>query len=107
MADPQFIRLDMFPSTVTCPDGTKLRTVRTVVTDTELYVFQDASPQPISVVVEPLYDHSALSRTAHKVTSDETRGEYLIERQSGCGCGNKLKGFRPFPGVPLVRPKTP
>lgn len=100
---PQYLRLDMFPATVTRGDGSILDPVRAVVTEDTLYVFQDQNPTPVAVVVEPLYDFESKSRTRFVVTTDDDREEITITKRAGCGCGNKLKGFRAFPGTPLKK----
>lgn len=100
---PEYLRLDMFPATVTRADGTQLDPVRVVVTEDTLYVFQDSNPTPTAVMIEALYDFEARSRTRYVVTTDDEREEIVISKRAGCGCGNKLKGFRAFPGVPLKR----
>lgn len=100
---PNYIRLDVFPATVTRGDGTVLDPVRVVVTDTELYVFQDSNPRPIEVLIAPIYDYESLSRVHFRVVTDDAREQIEINKRAGCGCGNKLRGFRPFPGVPLAR----
>lgn len=98
---PEYLRLDMFPATVTREDGTVLDPVRAVVTEDTLYVFQDSNPVPQLVLQESLYDFNARSRTAYIVVTDETQESITITKRAGCGCGNKLRGFRAFPGTPL------
>lgn len=100
---PNYIRLDMFPATVTRADGTEITPVRVVVTDEELYVFQDSNPRPIEVLIAPIYDYRTLSRTHYRVVTDEDREQIEITKRAGCGCGNKLRGFRPFPGTPMFQ----
>lgn len=100
---PEYLRLDMFPATVTRGDGTVLDPVRAVVTEDTLYVFQDSNPTPEAVIIEPLYDFEAASRTRYIVTTDDDHEQIVISKRAGCGCGNKLKGFRAFPGVPLKK----
>ena len=94
----------MFPATVTRGDGTVLDPVRAVVTEDTLYVFQDANPTPEAVLIEQLYDFESASRTRYTVTTDDDREQIIISKRAGCGCGNKLKGFRAFPGIPLRKP---
>lgn len=101
---PSYLRLDLFPATVIAPDGTKYDPCRAVVTDTELYVFVDSNPRPVKAFSEHIYDFQSTSRTRFIVTiDDDEQSEYIVSRRAGCGCGNKLRGFRPFPGIPLVR----
>ena len=100
---PEYLRLDLFPATVTRADGSTLDPVRAVVTEDTLYVFQDSSPAPEAVLVEPLYDFESASRTRFIATTDDDREQITIAKRAGCGCGNKLRGFRAFPGVPLKK----
>lgn len=98
---PEYLRLDMFPATVTRGDGSVLDPVRAVVTEDTLYVFQDNNPTPMAVLIESLYDFESASRTRYVATTDDDREQIIISKRAGCGCGNKLKGFRAFPGTPL------
>ena len=102
---PQYLRLDMFPATVTRGDGTVIDPARAVVTEDTLYVFQDNNPTPIAVVIEELYDFESKSRARAAVEkTGKDREQIVISKRAGCGCGNKLKGFRAFPGIPLKKP---
>lgn len=99
---PEFIRLDMFPSTVTMPDGTIYDPARAIVSENTIYVFMNGSP-PEAVVTEKLSDFTSVNRNRYTATTDDTNEEIIITKRAGCGCGNRLRGFRPFPGVPLLR----
>lgn len=99
---PAFIRLDLFPATVTRADGDKFDPCRAVVTDDSVYVFMDANPRPTEVFTARLDDYETVSRRSYRVVTDDGE-ELLLEKRNGCGCGNKLRGFRAFPGVPLVK----
>lgn len=100
---PAFLRLDLFPATVIAPGGIKYDPARVVVTDSEVYVFMDGNP-PAPTIQEHIFDFKSVSRTSFVVTlDDDERTELQVNRRAGCGCGNKLRGFRPFPGVPLIR----
>lgn len=100
---PAYIRLDMFPAVVTLEDGTTFDPCRAVVTDESLYVFVDGSPTPYLEFKAELYDYQPVSRTSYKVITDDEQATIYINKRAGCGCGNKLRGFRPFPGTPLAR----
>lgn len=100
---PEYLRLDMFPATVTRGDGSIIDPVRAVVTEDTLFVFQDHNPTPMAVLIEPLYDFESASRTRYVATTDDGREQITISKRPGCGCGNKLKGFRAFPGIPLKK----
>jgi hypothetical protein len=100
---PEYLRLDLFPATVTRGDSTEYGPVRAVVSEDTLYVFQDSSPAPELLFSELLYDFDYNSRNRYTAVTDDDRELITITKRAGCGCGNKLKGFRPFPGVPLKR----
>jgi hypothetical protein len=102
---PAYIRLDLFPATVTRGDGTQFNPCRAVVTDDEVYVFVDASPRPTLAFSAKLDDFTSISRTHWRVMTDGDLEQIEINKRAGCGCGNKLKGFNAFPGVPIVRNK--
>lgn len=100
---PEYLRLDLFPATVTRGDGTTIDPVRAVVTEDTLYVFEDNNPTPTATLVAQLYDFESMSRTRFIATTDDDQERIIISKRAGCGCGNKLKGFRAFPGTPLKR----
>ncbi len=99
---PSYIRLDLFPATITRGDGTVHDLVRAVVSEDTLYVFVDDNPTPKLEFEEKLFDFEKIGRSRYKVTADDDGEEIAINKRAGCGCGNKLRGFRAFPGVPLV-----
>ena len=108
--EAQHIKLDLFPavvSEVTLKDGLTRITAegsdnRVIVTDSHLYVFRDGSEAPDAYIVEP---HTTSLGSTNKgytvVTSSDT--VYHVIRAVSCGCGSRLRGFHPFPGIPYAR----
>lgn len=97
---PAYVRLDVFPASVVVGDTTYAPS-RAIVTDDTLYVFMDASSGPEEVYSVRMDDFSGRRTTGYKVTTDDG-DEVYVNRASGCGCGSRLRGFRPFAGVPEV-----
>lgn len=105
---PSFLRLDVFPAVVAVPSplpsgagaGGFLDPTRVIITDERIYVYMDSMNGPQAVIDETLYDFSGNNSLGWTVTSDEGT-VYYVKRSSGCGCGSRLRGFRPFPGVPV------
>ena len=104
---PSYIRLDLFPANVSRPPRTKhdfLPTdrARVIITDRNLYVFMDSSSGPQCVLWGVLFDATGDNRTGYTVTLDDDT-VYSVSRSTNCGCGSRLRGFTPFPGVPYRR----
>ena len=100
MSTPAYIRLDLFPAEVQGPNAPSTLT-RVIVTDTEYHFFVDTPDGPTSGLSGALYDLEGRNTTGYTITSDDG-SRYLVRRSGGCGCGSRLRGFRPFPGVPLT-----
>lgn len=97
-----FIRLDLFPATVTVNGQDVYAPARAVVTDDAIHVYMDARDGPAEVYTTRLDDFSG-RRTTGFVASASNGDDVQIGRASGCGCGSRLRGFRPFAGVPHVQ----
>lgn len=98
LATPVYIRLDLVPADV---DGIQ-QTVRAIVTDAHFYFFVDTTNGPDALISGALYDLEGRNTIGYTLTvDDEERTVYLFRRGRGCACGSKLRGFRPFPGVPM------
>lgn len=107
LSRPNYVRLDLFPANVSRPVGstsTLLPTdrARVIVTDRHFYVFLDSSRGPAVEVSGVLFDATGDNRTGYTVTLDDD-SVYSVSRSSNCGCGSRLRGFAPFPGVPYQR----
>lgn len=98
---PEFIRLDLFPATVVVGD-TVYSPSRAIVADESVHIYMDSAQGPVEVYTARLDDFSGSRTTGYVViAADETL--VSIGRANGCGCGSRLRGYRPFPGVPLIR----
>ena len=96
-----FVRLDLFPASATVGDET-YAPARIVVTDDSVHVYVDAPGGPVEAYTARLEDFSGRRTTGYTATIDG--GSVVqINRASGCGCGSRLKSFRPFAGVPHVQ----
>lgn len=105
MSTPAYIRLDLVPATVIVTDGDgeeidRTDKARAIVTDSEVLIYQDGDQGRPAVWREwQLDDFSGDNKIGY--TAETSDGETLhISRNSWCVCGSRLRGFRPFPGVP-------
>jgi hypothetical protein len=118
------LRADVFPSTVVVsppnspspastapgsqllPDQRRLEKVRIVVTLEQVLIFQDSSSGPQLIFSEALLDYAPptpMKQTlrnmyAHREATLTTESGKTLAffRSTGCGCGSRLKSFRPF-----------
>lgn len=103
LSKPSVIRLDLFPACVSRQNqGAYTNRARVIVTDRDFYVFLDAQGGPVCDVSGVLYDTGGDNRAGYTITLDD-QSIYTVKRSENCGCGSMLRGFRPFPGVPLER----
>ena len=105
---PSYIRLDLFPASVARigSDGVKMPQLtdraRVIITDRYFYMFLDSSSGPECTISGVMFDATGDNRAGYTVTlEDET--VYSVIRSANCGCGSRLRGFTPFPGVPYQR----
>lgn len=102
----QFIRFNLFPLLVRVKSPTdeilaEYPTTRTIVTDDEVIVYVDSSEGPRIAYQERIDDfegNAKIGWTVH-VSDGNT---VTVDRTSGCGCGSRLRGLNPFPGVPFI-----
>lgn len=107
LSKPSYIRLDLFPAYVSnVVDGSKQSPftdrARVIITDRDFYVFLDSSSGPACEISGVVYDASGDNRAGYTVELDDET-VYSVSRSSNCGCGSRLRGFTPFPGVPYQR----
>jgi hypothetical protein len=96
MPTPAYIRLDLFPAEVVDFPYT----TRVVVTDTEWFFYVDSPEGPTAGLSGELYDFEGTNTRGYTIVSPDGTRHY-VRRSGGCGCGSRLRGFRPFPGVPI------
>lgn len=105
----QHLQLDLFPALVTdvtsddpfrvTAEGTDNRVI---VTDSHLYVFRDGTEAPDAFIVEPITSFTGSSGDGYTIALADGVMYHVIRAES-CGCGSRLRGFHPFPGVPYAR----
>lgn len=103
VAPALFLWMELFPAQVHL--GTENdppfenQELKVSVTDNHFYVFEDTVDGPAKVVEEVLLEFDGSNKTGYTVTTDQNT--YFFRRATNCGCGSRLRGFRPFEGVPL------
>lgn len=92
---PAYIQLDLFPATIS---GNMNEELRVIVTDSVFYVFDETLTGPEAVIQEPLVSFGGTNQTGYTVVTETNT--YAVARATNCGCGSRLRGIHPFPGVP-------
>lgn len=100
------IALDVYPAKVTLPDGAEMTKVRAIVADGKIKMFVTQNGEP------HLYYERDVQQIEGKspirgVTLTTAEGEITIKKFGGCGCGDKLKTYNPFPGMIRTRVALP
>lgn len=100
----EHIKIDLFPAEVRPggEEGTKIgEELRVIVTDNYFYVIEDTISGPEATIKEPLESFDGSNKLGYTVTT--TPGNtYYFKRAINCGCGSRLRGLRPFDGVPFI-----
>jgi hypothetical protein len=90
------MRCDVYPAGVTFSFGEHSypRARAMVTTDRVIVLVEGGGPSGVSVLYdERLEDVTGDNRQVVATTAD---GDVTITRQNGCGCGSRLRGYRPF-----------
>lgn len=100
----EFIRLDLFPATVEKiihEDTVEILSdqARVIITNDTFYAFIDGEFGTEILIEEYLIDFTGSNISGYIVITEETA--YKITRTKHCGCGSRLRGFFPYPGVPF------
>lgn len=99
-----FIWIDLFPADVR-PGGEDSPTMgeelRVIVTDNYFYVIDDTIDGPAAVIKEPLESFDGSNVLGYTVVTS-SGATYYFKRATNCGCGSRIRGIFPFPGVPQV-----
>lgn len=104
---PQFIRFNLFPIAVDVTDSEGNPVInhtatRAIVTDDEVYIYADDTHGPSVIFNDRLEDFSGTAQNGWTaLTSDGNTVN--MTRSGGCGCGSRLKGYNPFPGLPFEK----
>lgn len=109
------IKLDLFPARVTTVPTIDPQTreisgdphvfgdeLRVIVTDSHFYVLAEGGKGPEAIIALPLTHFEGKTATGYTVDTQEGLVYHVI-RAANCGCGARLRGFHPFPGVPYTR----
>lgn len=98
-----YVRLDLFPAILSGENlpgasaGGILDSRRIIVTDTKVLVLSDSSTGPELSHEWNLVDISGRATVGWTVETEEFT--FNVRRSTGCGCGSRLRGIRPYPGV--------
>ena len=89
------VALDFFPAQVVLPSGVQLRPVRLIVANgiAEVYILKDGVPQ--LYWSSPLIEHSGNPVRGYDIATEE--GPVRMTKARGCGCGNPLRNYNPWP----------
>jgi len=89
------VRADIYPANVQFSFGVNRHTrTRAIVTADKVLVLVDASSGPAVLYESRLEDVQVVDRRQMVATTAD--GEVTISRQGGCGCGSRLRSYRPF-----------
>jgi hypothetical protein len=89
------VRADVFPAEVTFSFmGKRQSKARAILTADSVLVLTDGTTGPVVLYENRLEDVQFTSRTS--VTATTADGEVTITRGGGCGCGSRLRSYRPF-----------
>ena len=103
---PQFLRFSLFPIHAEVVDGSGEKhyehyKTRTIVTDDEVFVYIDGPSGQVEVgFTDRLIDFQGNAREGWTATTEDGY-TVSLSRVSSCSCGSRLKGYNPFPGVPI------
>lgn len=91
------MRADVYPASVSFSFGQhRFSRARAIVTADRVIVLVEAGIGPSGIGV--LYNEKLedVSGDRNHVTATTADGQVTITRQGGCGCGSKLRSYRPF-----------
>ena len=101
-----FLRFSLFPLQVTVTNEAGEETfqhykARGIVTDDEVFVYIDGQNGSVETAFnDRLVDFTGEAKTGWTATTEDGDTVYFL-RSSACSCGSRLKGFNPFPAVPM------
>ncbi len=98
------VRTDVYPASTTFSFASNpYARTRAIVTADRVIVLVESSPNPAVLYEGRLEDFSGDRKQVVVTTAD---GTVTITRQGGCGCGSRLRSYRPF-GRPVAMAKVP
>lgn len=97
MTSPVIARLDLYPANMTV-GGVMHMNVRVIATADEIYAYRDGfnGEGPVEILHDRMEDFSGKNTTGWTALAS-TVGEVFFQRSTGCGCGSRLRSYRPFP----------
>lgn len=97
--DVRYINFEAFPGSVTDEEGWKSlnEQLKIIATDSHLVIYEDFD---LPLRTYELLSWEQVDRKTYIVQTDA--GQLTIKREENCGCGNRLRGFHPFLGVPHI-----
>jgi hypothetical protein len=98
-----YVRLDLSPATLTGPalPGGRLDRRRAIITDAYVLVFADAAGGPVLEYELTLDKVTGKPATGYDVLTEEGLS-FHVSRSTGCLCGSRLRGLRPYPSTPYT-----
>jgi hypothetical protein len=94
ISGPVKVRHDVYPATVAFSFAENPYTrARAIVTVDRLLVLVENGSGAGVLYDERLED---VSGTRHQLVATTADGDITISRQAGCGCGSRLRSYRPF-----------
>jgi hypothetical protein len=99
------VRTDVYPASVSFSFGDNpYSRARAIVTADQVVVLVEAGTAPGVLYEGRLEDVAVVSR--NQIIATTADGEVTISRQGGCGCGSRLRSYRPF-GRAVAMAKVP
>lgn len=95
------VALDYFPARVELPNGTTVNEARVLIADARVLVYVNEGGTPKVYFDEPLLSSSGSAVRGYDLQTES--GVTIVKKATGCGCGNPLRSFNPFPGQSRVR----
>lgn len=101
-----YLRLELFPAEVKDESSELIqqKNLKAIVTDSYFLLYTDSPTGPALHLQEDLVSFAGSPTTGYR--AETPSHTYYINRARGCGCGSRLRGFRPFRGKP-TRPTQP
>lgn len=102
------VSLDVYPARVMLPDGAVITKVKALIADGELILYIMQNGSPFEYFRRKVASVEGRSPTAgyqvHLVGDDGGAEETVtVAKFGGCGCGDKLKNYNPWPGTRRAR----
>jgi len=96
--DVQYINFQVFPASYTLESGETFgNEYKVIATNEWLIVYSDKN------VVQSVMKLESFEKLSYKEYTVQTDvGSIVVRREDNCGCGNQLRGFHPYQGIPYI-----